>query len=392
MDEKIKRLEAEINKIGPKPSTLIQPAGILNLGPSSANENLSIQQEIQNAQRIPVPSEDKQTANYARILSTRREATQRTRLQVPKPAQPETVAPIITYSKEDIIKEAASNIGITKVLDMTIRKFSNLKNKMRYSKEDVWTGPEFSGARNLFVRYYLVVKMKFNEREIRFSDVRFCREPEKGILWLKSDRGFVKSMLIRAAELQDDSVNLINFTPNRAYSRYMAIKNICDQIRRPDPDHIKTQIRPGKSDFEIWIKVIKQGTISKYEKHLIEEFDKDKHLPELEVQMMQSEEVREYMTAANQAIEDAKDEDMRNRDENSQAVDVLQVEDVPFITVQPRNKRKASNDMDREERQNRTTTPDSIRRAVGQIHLRIGYPALNENSEDDDSENNITIE
>ena len=138
MDEKIKILEAEINKIGPKPPTLIQPAGILNLGPSSANENLSIQQEIQNAQRIPVPSEDKQTANYARILSTRREATQRTRLQVPKPAQPETVAPIITYSKEDIIKEAASNIGITKVSDMTIRKFSNLKNKMRYSKEYVW--------------------------------------------------------------------------------------------------------------------------------------------------------------------------------------------------------------------------------------------------------------
>ena len=49
--------------------------------------------------------------------------------------------------------------------------------------------------------------------------------------------------------------------------------------------------------------------------------------------MMQSEEIREYMTAANQAIEDAKDEDMRNRDKNSQSVDVFQVEDVPFLTV-----------------------------------------------------------
>ena len=50
------------------------------------------------------------------------------------------------------------------------------------------------------------------------------------LVWLRSDRGFIKSMKVRAAKLQDDSISLINFTPNRAYKRYIAIKKICDQI------------------------------------------------------------------------------------------------------------------------------------------------------------------
>ena len=65
---------------------------------------------------------------------------------------------------------------------MTIRKFSADKNRMRYPKNTVWKGEEFVGARNLFVKFFLVKYLKFYESEIRFSDVRFCREPEKGIL------------------------------------------------------------------------------------------------------------------------------------------------------------------------------------------------------------------
>ena len=199
-------------------------------------------------------------------------------------------------------------------------------------------------------------------------------------------------MKIRAAELQDDSISLINFTPNRAYKRYIAIKKICDQIRHPDPDNIKTQIRPGKTDFEVWIKVIKPGKICKYERHTVEELDPRAELPKLEVEVMQTEEVIGYMNAANQAIEDARIEDEKNRDENTNSDDLIEVSDVPFITVERRSKRKASEEIERDERENRVMTPESVRNAVRNIHSIIGYKANPESVDDDDNEADITVD
>ena len=399
MDEKIKKLEMEIKGKEVFPALNIQPAGTINLGPSTPTENLSIQQEIQHAQRnyAAHTSSQQEQRNTQHVSSLKEPIPKQRTIVNPQrpgkaPTQSHKYGPIVTNSKEDIIKEAATNVGITKVSDLTIRKFSNLKDKMRYPKETVWTGPEFFGARNLFVRYYLVKKMKFLESEIRFSDVRFCRELEKGILWIRSDRGFVKSMKIRAAELQDNTISLINFTPNRAYKRYMALKEICDQIRLPDPENIKTQIRPGKSDFEVWIKVIKPGSISKYEKHSVQELDPRSELPELEVEVMKTDEVLGYMNAANQAIEDARNDDARNRDENNLSDDVIDVSDVPFITIERRSKRKASDDIERDERENRTMTPESVRNAVNKIHTSIGYTVRPGEQAENDSETDISVD
>ena len=147
MDEKIRKLEDEIKKINSSP---LQLPRTVNLGPNTAAESLSIQQELQLAQRIPVsqrtPINRNDKPNYVTALSNPHEPSQRTKpnttTQRPNRSDNKRFDPIITNSKEDIIKEAATNIGITKVSDMTIRKFSNLKEKLRYSKDSVWTGPD----------------------------------------------------------------------------------------------------------------------------------------------------------------------------------------------------------------------------------------------------------
>ena len=89
-----------------------------------------------------------------------------------------------------------------------------------FLKETIWKGNKFEGARNLFMKYNLIKYMHFYEAQIRLSEVRFCCVPEKGIFWLKSDRGFIKSKHVSATKLQDPKISLMSFTPNGAFDSY----------------------------------------------------------------------------------------------------------------------------------------------------------------------------
>ena len=107
---------------------------------------------------------------------------------------------------------------------------------------------------------------------------------------------------------------------------------------------------------------------------------------------MKTDEVLGYMNAAYQAIEDARNDDARNRDENNLSDDVIDVSDVPFITIERRSKRKASDDIERDERENRTMTPESVRNAVNKIHTSIGYTVRTGEQDENDSETDISVD
>ena len=73
--------------------------------------------------------------------------------------------------------------------------------------------------------------MHFYEAQIRLSEVRFRHVPEKGILWLKSERGFTIGIHIRAAKLQDPKISLMSFPPNGAYDHYKGMKEVVKDTR-----------------------------------------------------------------------------------------------------------------------------------------------------------------
>ena len=91
----------------------------------------------------------------------------------------EVFNPITTQTVADVVKIAASNIGIGNVSDLTIRRFSKRQDSMRLPKEEVWTGVKFESARQLFVRFYLTQILRFPESTIRYKNVRFCRGPQR---------------------------------------------------------------------------------------------------------------------------------------------------------------------------------------------------------------------
>ena len=189
-------------------------------------------------------------------------------------------------------------------------------------------------------------------------------------------------------ELQDSRISLISFTPKGAYDRFQGIKDICDNIRKPDPDNIKVQIRPAIDDFEIFIKRLTDRN-ARYQRHKIEEFDPTNKLPPFVLKEMPSEEVQRYMDAADRAISDAEKEAAINNPEG--IFSPLNIEDVPFMVVTRNNKRKESEqEKNNEAKQRREKSPVNGVETIETIHLQ---ERANKMSDEDESdyENGVTL-
>ena len=63
----------------------------------------------------------------------------------------------------------------------------------------------------------------------------------------------IKEIYTRISECQDDRVITKSYVPPQLYARYMHLSKICTEERKKY-DRIKTQLRYGKKDIEIYIK------------------------------------------------------------------------------------------------------------------------------------------
>ena len=201
------------------------------------------------------------------------------------------------------MKIVTSNIGIKNVTDYKIRELSNIENKHRDSASRVWYSQDYAPARLLFVKRFLSQKLKYRPNEILIKNVRMCQKGESGILWFESHPGLVKNMFIRASQLQDPSIQLIQFTPGEAVKRFRGIKDICGQIRAKDPENIRTQIRPGREDFEVFVKHIKPFVYTPYVRHTVSELDPENQLEEFKLKKMDDKEMAGYFNAIRTAVE-----------------------------------------------------------------------------------------
>ena len=301
----------------------------------------------------------------------------------------EVFNPITTQTVADVVKIAASNIGIGNVSDLTIRRFSKRQDSMRLPKEEVWTGVKFESARQLFVRFYLTQILRFPESTIRYKNVRFCREAHKGILWIESDPSFIKSMNIRAAEVKNKEVNLVMFTPGPAFERVKAMRKKCEELRNPNPDLIKTQIRIGKEDFEIFVKDTRRNPFAKYEFKCLKKLDPESSIPPIKEKKMNSDEVKEYFDAHKRAIEEAtRTEDENKAEEDNETPDSDAA--VPFLEPRRRQiKRKVDDRTPEKEEPNKHKKQEgtvNIETTMTDISKNVGTTSTESDSDKSDSD------
>ena len=86
---------------------------------------------------------------------------------------------------------------------------------------------------------------------------------------------------MRAAELKDKKIQLIPYAPARAYRRKKVIEELCAELRNKFKNlDLRTNIRPGNEDFEVFTKQKRGEFFTKYEEISLGELDPEGRIPD----------------------------------------------------------------------------------------------------------------
>ena len=365
IDEKIKEISAKFDK--KEENTEIEQQPKENSEPTTINE---IQKE-----------EEKRT--YTDILKEKSRSHEQKKQTTIKNMTG-------TKTKEDVMKEVSMNVGITGISDEIIRKFSNKTTKIADSSQTVFFSPAYETERNLVVEDFLINIMKYRQQEIRFHNVRMSKKPESTIMWMASDPGFIKNMFIQASKLRDTRINLIPFTPNQAYKRMTGIKKICQNMRQGTGKNIRTQIRPGKDDFEVWIKVMKEGQRTFHVKHTMTQIDPNNDLHDFELEGNDSAEIRGYLDAARRMylegnIEENNEEEKKSS-EMTEEITLEEQEKEEFQVVERKKRRGSTPKRNEDAKKNKEGSPSHASESTKDTMNEIGLNDEEEDSDELDSE------
>ena len=169
--------------------------------------------------------------------------------------------------KENIVAATSSKamhiIGVGPVTRETLNYHRKLSKNFAEAKVK---------AANEFFEHYL----KFDREEIAEMDIIDTQVSGKGddTLYISLKHlTHVTDVHRRRALVKNDKIHIRNFIPPQFHSRFMALNSACAELRSEN-EEIRTQMRFGPLDIEVWTKT--RGTTDPFEKvNLNETFDMD---------------------------------------------------------------------------------------------------------------------
>ena len=282
-------------------------------------------------------------------------------------------------TNEEIMTECASNIGISKITDEDIRYYAGKvepEDRRRDTSDKVFRSHIYEPARIDVIKEYLMHRMKFRECEIQIWNVRMCRDPSQGIMWFSSHKSFIKQMHQRASYLKDSTIKLWQFSTNESFQRKKDIEKLCQKIREKDPSNIRTQVRPGTSDYEIFIKQSTAHHHNKYVKYDVMTLDPLKQCADFKRRSnIMTETLKEYVANTEKTIL----QEIKETDE---------ADDDGFKKVTGKRKPSASPEGNKMRKKTKDDDDDS-HSGVSTILRMLGYDK--ESEDENDVDDNITI-
>ena len=146
--------------------------------------------------------------------------------------------------KEEVLSKAQNMVGLGPISGECLEKH------MKKAQND------FEKAKLEAVREHLFKYYKYNDREYEQLDIRETKYVEKGdgIIYIAvDDKRNIREIYKRKAECKREEVMLKSFVPPQIFKRFVALNKICGE-RRASDRRLKTQVRFGAKDIEIWTK------------------------------------------------------------------------------------------------------------------------------------------
>ena len=178
------------------------------------------------------------------------------------------------------------------------------ENLRRDSSETVFKNARYAQARMDCVLNIVIKKLRFPPvlAKKMIKDTWSCKFHRSGILWAKTTRTFAKDLFFRAAKLEG-AANLEGFISGPARCRRKDIENVLKSLRESAPKgRFYTQIRPGRTDLEAFVKLNDGKYERKYTKipmNIINANNDFRELRETEDDQEGGKSIAEEMEAAN---------------------------------------------------------------------------------------------
>ena len=137
----------------------------------------------------------------------------------------------------------------------------------------------FEAAKKLAVKDFLADNLGYIKEELdsmEIAETRSTRTEGEILNVAFASNDDVREIHIRKAESQNDEITVRNYIPPNFFERYKAINKICNE-RRQENKNLKTQIRFGKRDIEVFTKI--RGETTGFKLVALKDFTDVEQLP-----------------------------------------------------------------------------------------------------------------
>ena len=138
-------------------------------------------------------------------------------------------------------------------------------------------------ARKMAVEEFLHHYLEFNEEEISELKILDTKHSKDDVIYVALDNEeHIKEIRFRRAACGNDELVVRDFIPPQYHARYMALARKAAERRTEDPE-LKTQIRWGSKDVEMYTK--KRGSEEQFRKTELKDFMGTSSLPEYDIKI-----------------------------------------------------------------------------------------------------------
>ena len=175
------------------------------------------------------------------------------------------------------MRKARGVFGVTPIYASDVFHFSfDHQREKNYSDDKLKYDTEFGLPREFLAEAILEKRFRFHRYEIEVKSVWFSKSGD--ILYIETNEADVPKVFGRMAKIQDHEISVRNYTPTEAMERKKALDVLCTKYRDEHPG-VRTNIRPGKTDFEIFIKTKPKSEFEYWTKIDLNEVDPTNSLP-----------------------------------------------------------------------------------------------------------------
>ena len=138
----------------------------------------------------------------------------------------------------------------------------------------------FEEAKVCAVKELLKFDLNYDEeelKELQIMETRISKRGDNIINVAFANEEEVRGIFMKKAELRNDNITLRNYIPPSFHDRFMHLNAICTEKRKAEPG-LKTQLRFGKRDIEVFVKT--RGEEGGFKKVKLEDFTDVSGIPE----------------------------------------------------------------------------------------------------------------